>query len=485
MKKAVLLLILLSLLLPIYAQDGEGDKLVEDVKKVELDVDTAVSLALANNLSIKAERLKFADDKWAMITSWNTFVPQMSLTAGMARSLKDEREHSSKQSVLINTGIPLGGGLTAAGYVDADVKIPRWNASAGFSMSLPISAQMVFGVYQTVLQWESGKLSLETAEKEMRKNVMKAYYNLILNKEDVELTRTSLESARRRYQQALINYNSGLVPKLSKLSAEVSYEGLKPELATKENSYEVGMMQFKSMLGLKNEVELVLTSSIGTPEQYELDVDELIVEYLDRRLEIKNMEMAIKSLENVRNMSIAALTPAFSFGLNLNSYYMRDAADTTQGWFRGEKNEGWTTDAWKLDGSLTLGFSVPVGAMVPFSKEQMAIVSNTNKVRRQRLMLENLKLSTEVELKKIVMELEQTIKTIKALKLTEEVSKEAFKLATSAYNAGTKDALAVEDEENKMKKAIHSRMMAEFKYTVSILDLEYLLDARISDITKE
>ena len=170
MKKTLLFVLIILINLTIYSED------IVDKKELTLDAETAVSLALANNLGLKAEKMKFESTKWSMFTSWNTFVPTMSMSATMARSNLNKDERTKEIQGLIPMP-PTG--TTGYDYVmpySEEVTTPQWRVMANFNLSLSLNARMGFQVYQTVLNWQSGKVSLEIARKQIELNVKKYLY---------------------------------------------------------------------------------------------------------------------------------------------------------------------------------------------------------------------------------------------------------------------------------------------------------------------
>ena len=128
-------------------------------KKISLDINTAVSLALANNLDIKSEKLKFDSAKWSAFTSWNTFVPRVTMSATLARSYAED-----------NLRFQFGPATTNISFGSTQFTMPEistkalWALFAVFNMSLDINAVMVFKVYQSILDYKSGKINLDIAK---------------------------------------------------------------------------------------------------------------------------------------------------------------------------------------------------------------------------------------------------------------------------------------------------------------------------------
>lgn len=454
--------ILLFIVLCLVFSFSEEKIINPDSKKISLDVDTAVSLALANNLGLKSERLKFESAKWSMITSWNTFLPDVSISAKLTRSNlnKDER----------TTTIP----ISYVPPVMEEKETPLWGLQANFNLSLNLNAYMVFNVYQTVLDWQSGKINLETAKQKLIVEVKKGVYNFTLMEKNIEILNEGIDNAKKRYDKSIINYNNGLISEYDKLSAQVAYENLKPQLIDVQNNYNKLLLNFKNLIGLRKEVEVSFNVEIESVKN-EFDKDELISKYISNNLELKSLDQYLKSMQNVRNLAISALTPSFGFGYIVDPTFQKDPLEDD--WFGDKK---YMDENWKQRGGMFyLSLSLPISSLAPFSKQHMDIIRSQFSIAEARNNLENSKKSFEVNIESILMGLDKSIKSIEILKLNIALAERAFKKAEEAYAAGKKELLEVQNSELELKKAKLNLLQEEYNYTVGLLDLEYAINDKL------
>lgn len=461
MKKTffILLLICLSLVFSF----SEEKIIITDSKKVTLDVDTAVSLALANNLGLKSERLKFESAKWSMATSWNTFLPDVSMSATLSRTNlnKDER----------TTSIP---DFTVFPPVVEEETSPLWGLSAKFSLALNINAAMAFGVYQSILDFQGGKINLETAKQKLTADVKKGVYNFILMERNIEVLNESINNAKKRYDKAIINYNNGLISEYDKLSAQVAYENLKPQLIEVQNNYNKSVLNFKNIIGLRKEVEVSFNAEIEA-EKKDFDKDELIAKYIKNNLELKYLDIYLKSMHNARNIAVSSLTPTFSLGYIMDPAFQEDPLEDD--WIG---NKDYMDDNWKQrTGMFYLSLSLPITALAPFSKQHMDIIRSQFSIAEAKNNLENSKKNFEVNIESILMGLDKSFQTIEILKLNIALAERAFKKAEEAYGAGSKELLEVQNSELELKKAKLNLLQEEYNYTVGLLDLEYAINNKL------
>ena len=464
MKKTVLLLMIILINLGIYSDE------IVDKKELTLDVDTAVSLALANNLGLKADKMQFESKKWSMFTSWNTFVPTVNMSA---TTLQYNQEVLKTRSDTIKEAYEDNGyKLSDSEVYDTDEwdDVTKRSLIAKLNVSFNFHASMVFQVYQTVLDWQSGKLSLEIAKKQIELNVKKTLYNLILTEKNIVVTEESINNAEKRYNQAVINYRNGLISEYDMLSAEVAYKNMIPGLIEMKNGYEASLLSFKQMIGIKKDVVLTFAAKIES-EKKKFDANEIINRYIYKNLDLSVLDYSVKNAINARNISISQLTPSFSFGYTtdptFNNYPLNGS------WFED-------MDEWKQQtGAFTLSFSIPVSSFVPFSKEQMDIARGQFSINAAKFKYDDLKQKKELEIEKTIMGLDKSKESLEVLKLNVALAKRAFNKAEEAYRLGTKELLDVQNSELELNNAKLNLLKEEYNYTTGLLDLEYLINTKL------
>ncbi len=433
----------------------------EEIRTVKLSVNDAVSLALKNNLGLESERLKVDQKKWALWTSWNVFIPKTTLSASMMRSNKEEADR--KVSVLVP--IPMSPYITTVSQT-----IPEWGVGLSLEMTLAVNAAMVMSIYQTALDYEAGKLTLDSAAKKVERDTRKNYYQLLLLKENIILMRENVDAAKKRYEQALVSSKFGQIPRLTMLNIQVAYENIKPALLELENAYATASMAFKNSIGIsgKTEVDLIDMMSVETVE---IDRDKILAKSLVNRSDIKQLNQTIKMMENVRGMNIASLTPSFLMRFTVDPSFQKDPVKDD--WF-GDST--YMTDNWKQrSGSLLLGISVPVDSWFPFSGTQMKIVESNFTLEQLNITKKQILQGNEIEIESIIMKLEKSIKSMEALSLNVEIAREAMTLSEQAFNAGSKDLIDLQSAELEYKKAKNNLLQEKYNFNTGLLDLRYII----------
>lgn len=112
-------------------------------------------------------------------------------------------------------------------------------------------------------------------------SVKRAFYNVLLMKELVKVTKQSYESAAASYNNISALYKQGVASEYDQLRAEVQVANVQPAMIQTENNLELSLNYLKSLLAIdlkkplevKGEFEYMRTDSILMEETSELAVD--------------------------------------------------------------------------------------------------------------------------------------------------------------------------------------------------------------------
>lgn len=486
---------------------------LSDDEVVLLDADSAVEMALANNLGIKSETVSLRIKNRTKNTVFNYFYPTVSASATLSRMHEEPGTFSelvpvpaeeleeygmydymtlnpdySPEPLYLPPGSPIPPSAPAYVPVPGEMvpediygnvmlieeEIPHtWNVSASLNMNLTLSAALFFGIRAAVLDYEAGRLSLKSAKKKLQKDIQKQFYNLLLMRENIRLMEDNIEAALERYKQAEVNYENGLVSEYTKLSARVAYENMKPSLASIRTGYESALMGFKMQLGLPLTAEVELEGSIEQTA-VELETESLIAEGIPRRLDIQSIIQQLDILKNSRDITIAGMTPALSFMLSFDPNFTGDPFEDP--WFEDE-------DSWaQRSGMFGITVSVSLDKLLPYSKSWIELANTKDNIRKVGLSLQQALRGAELEIRNIVMNLQKSEELIESLNLNVDLALRAYEMAEEAYNAGNRELLEVQNAELELKKAKLEVLKEQYNYITGLLDLEYAVNATLEEL---
>lgn len=442
-----------------------------------IGVNEAVALAIKGNLSLKVQEValktKERNKKWAA----TSFIPSINFTPAFSANLIKQSDSvvlvPNLQGVtpISNEGKNIYANPTVNAISIPGENLPVWATSLGLQISLPINAAMFIAIDTAKKDYENGLISYATAEAQLERDVKKSYYNLILLKQSLSLLESNLESAQRRFAQAQRQYNLGVVPKIQMLSAQATVENLKPQLTTQRHYYDVAVMNFKIYLGLNFEDEIVLTDETLYPRDVALDIDTLIKENIQDRLDISLLKGNIEYLKKSRSAAlVGALTPSLIFGLNYN------AATALY-----EKNSPLkpSSTSWNESSSFSVAISVPVDKLIYGTSGYKQGADLKDSIDSLDIQLKNALQMAELDLRNTYNNLNKSKENIASLTFNINLNQELFDESEKGYRAGRVDILDLEDAENRLHQARLNLIQEQVNYLSTVVDLEYALNKKI------
>jgi outer membrane protein TolC len=469
-----------------------------DEGTLALDVDGVVDFALANNLGIVSEKLALSIKKRARDTVFNKFYPTARVSGTLSRmheepddieflapvDPEDMEDYGLYDYMTENPYAP--GTYT---YVDPDY-IPdglygtvtqvtqevdhTWNVSAKLDFNLTLSAALFWGIRAAVLDYQSGRLGLETTRKKLARDVKKQFYNLLLMEENIALMQKKIDTARERYEQAKVNYENGLVSEYTMLSAQVALENLKPGLESMKTGYRSALLGFKHQLGMPLDTELTLDGKIE-PETLDLESNALKNGFMANRLDIQSLVQQIEIIRNSRDATIAGMTPSVTFLLNFDTNFMNDPFEDD--WFE-DTDEDWV----QRNGMFAVTLAISLDQLLPFSQSWVSIADSNNRIKQMQTNLTQAIRGAEMEIENIIMNLKKSADAVETLEMNVQLAERAYNMAEEAYNAGTKELLEVKEAEDELNNARVKVLEEKYSYTTGLLDLEYALNTTMKEI---
>jgi outer membrane protein TolC len=405
-------------------------------EEYRLTLSDAIGRALDSSLLLQARDLNLQARKRSRDYVWNSFIPRAGLNAALSRMNQPP---------------------AAAAH---------WNLSAGFTAQLDLSLALVQGIRSTSLEYEAGLIDRRTAEAQLRRDVKKAYYNLIVLQESGRILEQSLETARRRYEQARRNFQSGIGSEFQLLSAQVAWENLKPALQEQAVGYQTAELSFKQLLGLHRTDTIALLDPLEITA-VEVDVPALIRDRVAGRPDIQAQRQAIAIQRNARNLQRrATYTPLLSLIYTLDPTFNDPFREP---WFRD------SGDWFQPTGMFALNLSLPVDALLPFSSTAVKIANMDSGIAEMEKALAQSILEAELEIESLALQLRKTQASMEALQLNVRLAEKAYDLAERGFATGALERLELEEADNELAGARNQVVRAKFAYITTLLDLEYAI----------
>jgi len=411
---------------------------------LNLDIQTAVDMALQNNLNLQSERIDLRTRERVKSSSWNEYLPSMSIDA--TSSYINEAEALSQL------------------FPDTS----QWYISAGIRASLDLTGTKKYSIREALLEYESGKISLEEVEKGLIREIQKSFYYLILLQEGIEILNQNIDTAQKRYDQAKLNYESGLVSELTMLNTLVTLENLKPELEGAQVMYRTAELQFRQLLGLRENLDLKLIGIIDI-EEISLESGHLIDSYASGSLSVQSMEKTIQLLENQKKLVKAAgFAPVLSVSSSLTTS-VRDPLHTNL-----------VNAAEWLDGfTFRVGLSFPLDSLIPSSKSKVSVQEIDDSIAMAHLELTDTLQRVAVDIETSVLNLQKSLKSMASLEQNVVLAQKVYDLTELEYNAGVTDLLRLEDANDQLLESKLAVLTEKYNYLSYLFDLEYTLNTSV------
>lgn len=436
---------------------------------IVISLDTAVELALKNSAELKNLSLDLNDNTRHMVTSWNVFIPDVSMSFEFSRN--NERE-TIKRIELTPAGPIMG---DAYGVIPEEkvTTPPEWTAGFLFDLSLELHARQGFSIYRTILAYRQSKLELEQGKKAVEKAVKEAFYSLVFLEKKRALFKDALQEAFLLYEQAQEDYEAGKISQYDLLSAQTGYISLEPALQEINRVYNDQMTIFKTILGI-NRTQTISLASPVFPEPEELTADD-IKTLPGTRIDIRAMKAAYTISRCDMHIKLTALTPSFMIGFSIDETFTQDPFTTA--WFGDSE---YMNDNWKQNrGAFRLGITVPVSALFPFSPEQSELLDARTKYKQQANTIEKLEKDALHELENMINQAWAARRMIEKMSENLTILQQEARLVADLYNSGIKELADVERVRMKLLQMELFLLQEELRYQCTLIKLDYLYPAEI------
>ena len=434
----------------------------------------AVEMAIKNNLSLESSRVATETRRRASDLSWNQFIPNVTVAGSLMMDLekstidglayvpwRDEMGFLGLNQNDVQITIP-GFGTMYNWVTPFSIDAPWWRIVTPIQTSLTVSLAMFENMNRLRLDYEGGLISYERAKLQLERDIRKAYNNMLLLQENMNLMNESLAAAQRRVDLAGANFRAGLVPELMLLQAQVAMENMRPVIDQVENGMRLSMARFAMFLGLPYDTPFELVPVNTDISFIPLDVKELISQAASGRPDIRELRHNILLLESVRKTQANTLLPSLTLTWNPSLVFTRNPIE--------DKVES----RW-VPGSFTIALGLRLHSLLPFSVDSQAMRNTDDKIRMANIGLAQMIQGTEIEIYNTVLSLERTRITTEAQSQTVNLAERSFRLTEEAYRAGLQDLLQVQNAELELRQARVSMLEQQFNYLNSLIDLEYAI----------
>lgn len=434
-----------------------------------ITVDKAVEYALTYNSSIINAQLDIESKGLTKNTVFNQFYPRISASATMSRM------HESPGTVSGLVVDPSSELFPGSGVYDRVVyyeqELPHtWMLSTSVQANLTLTLQLVSGIKIAFKNYELGQISLEKFKRQIERDVRKAFYNLILSREQLEIMKESLAASEARYRQTEKLYQNGLVDQQVLLSSRVAWESMKPQISQLDMAYRMSLANFKMLLGIEFDKPIELVGEIDVPDVDIASLNVTEVSFLDRP-DIRELVEAIGMQRLQKEITIGGMFPMVTFTLTADPSFSGDPLKDN--WF--EDMDKWS----QRSGMFGVTVTLPVDSWLPGSSSWVSLANADRDIKKMENQLAEAVKGAALSLDSHLLSVKTAMENLEAAKLNLELAQTSYNLAEEAYKSGLKDLVSVMDAENTLRQAQFSVLSNKAQILSGLIDLAYDLNMPI------
>ncbi len=431
-------------------QPGSIEIPEEETSPVEIlrfTEEEAVGFSVLNNLELKRESLDLESLRLSADSSFNLFYP----TANASTTFLFLNEDPG----------PLG---------------PQNSFGATLDLQLRIGAAQVVGIERAALNWRSGLISFDMARQQLIANTRKAFYNIILLQQNIEIAQESLRLTQERLAQTRLRYNAGLIDRYALLSAQVAVENARPRVIEMESRYRDSLRRFNLAIGVPLDTPADNVELIGeiNPQIFAINRDKIVVDIPTLNPSLQNLAISEAIIANSLSTHISQFIPSLTLGYQLSPTFRNDFT---------ENFDIFESDNWDIGGGFRITLNIPLDPLIPFSSTWVNISNTSRQLETARLQQEESRKNLIIQAQSQIDTLERVQALLNARALSVELAEEALQVADEGYRVGLRELLEVRDAQNQVDSARFEYLNEQYNYIAAQIDLALLLGIEAAALT--
>ncbi len=410
---------------------------------VELDLATAIGIALDENPIIKVANMEIERQKYVRRETIGNHLPQVNAVGQYTRAIKKS---------------DMGGGVS----FDPDNSV-----SGQASVALPL---FVPAVYKTLkLNDEQMRAAVEDARGSkltLVNEVKKAYYNILLSEESLAVLRSSEETITQTVNDVKTKFDAGLASEYDYISASVQLSNLQPSIIEATNAIEISKKMLKMYLGLPLSTGIEVSGNlndfalVNTQNMFDGAGD------LSGNNELRAMDIQLDVMQRTLEVARTQRMPTLS-GFGNFSISGRDPIS-----FAGFGGGGSTDFLWAYPISAGVNISIPIFAGLTKVNKEKQIKNNIGQLQLQRDYLEE---SVNVRLESAMNVVVGAEARMQANKVTMGQAQKGYDISRTRYDAGMGTMLEVNSAQLQLTQVKLSYTQAMYEYLLAQADYDNIL----------
>jgi len=420
-----------------------------------ITLNEAIELALENNFALKQAENNLDLAEYRINSEKADFLPSITTSANYSAQSGQQfvQETLRFQDVISNSG---------SGRINANIPI-----FSGFNNILTLRSS------------KASKLSSEENLNRAKENVIfetaTRFLTVLLNKQQLEDARESLETSKKLLEQTSAQVEVGSRPSVDLYNQEATVANDEFTITQRENALNLSRLQLVRSLQIDPLVKYEFAVPDFNPEQAKnstsvaQNINSLIEQALTNRADVKSTEFNIESLRYQLQIAKGSLLPTLSASASLSSSYSDQTRDRLTG---GNVDFNDQFFEQRINKSLGLSLNLPLfNNLNRLTQIQSAQIN----LKNAELGLENTKLQVIQEVTQALNDFSSFASQLRAAEKSLIASQKAFETQQERYNVGASTLIELSQAQTQYFNAQSARTSALYNLIFQDKLLDYFV----------
>ncbi|MBI5404405.1 MAG: TolC family protein [Ignavibacteriae bacterium] len=324
-------------------------------------------------------------------------------------------------------------------------------------LGTPVFSGIRIAEYYANLQNEN----VASVESKIKKDVKKAYYNVLFLKEVVELNRKSLQNSVDNLTVVEARYRNGVNTEFDFLRAKVKVESTKPTVSQSESNLEISKKLFKNTIGLKTSEDIDVKGFL-TYDSTEItgSTDDILKKIAENNVSVRQLNISQLINAEIVTIDKASYLPKFY----LFAQYQLAA---------NENNDKAIMD-WRYYNIFNAGIGMSWD--LNFFRTSYKKTQSELEVKKTSETIADVKQKLKISGQNIISKMEDAKSRIKANLETVKLAERGYELANISFKNGVINQIDVLDAELMVNQTKLAYIQAIYDYLQAKAELEELLE---------
>lgn len=303
---------------------------------------------------------------------------------------------------------------------------------------------------------ESAEQTVEATRRGTILSVQAAYYQAVLAKEVLNISRLSLQQAQKHFVETGKKMRMQVASRFDSIRAEVQVKNREPEVIQAENAVKIALMDLKRLVGIERNVPVVLINKLRY-EAAEYSVEKAIEDAYQIRPDIAALQLQVKMAEKIHHVTKRNNYPYLSLFGNYS--------------LQGQQSDQLFPDRNRFASSLGAGISLTFPLFDGFANRGRVAQAQAD-ISAAQYTLKKMKKNVALQIQELFDLLRAEDENLQSQAATVAMAEEAYRLALVRFTNGLSTSLELEDTELALTSARLNQLQAIYRYVMTKESLE-------------